>query len=452
MFEFAQRVRRKLQKRGEELISGVEKWGFKVRLHNRTPSIDILSECLIHKILCCLSFKEATRMSILSKTWLQAWSNLPNLDFTVDFSKCKDMKIVDDTLGRYRDGKIPIEKFELLDDCLIMFLNSFEVLDFPMIDKWRGIVLTNGVKDLTISSYPLFIFAILAVKSVRKLVLKYCILLPSVVVNYNSLRKLSLSYVRLVDENMLQTLLNSCLLIESFTFECCKGLETMNPQKIKSVSLKFLKIRHCGVIWEVDAPNLVSLKLTWEDIPQIKIVRESRRLKYSRIILECLDSDNVNAAWFCKLRKFLSNSISWSDVWIDSYECNNINIQNLQLDHKDSNPHVDVLNVTIIWKDGESPTFVDALVWSCQPRRLNVYSTRENITFFIDHLMYMKNLSQSTSHESMPQLSQLKDVKAYKFDPRYYKEESWHPVEHKSGELATTNSEKWEWCYFLLDW
>ncbi|KAK4732162.1 hypothetical protein R3W88_025150 [Solanum pinnatisectum] len=320
------------------------------------------------------------------------------------------MKIVDDIMGRYRDGKIPIEKFELSDDRLF-FENSHEVLLVPMIDKWLDIVLTNGVKDLTISSYPLFIFAILALKSVRKLVLESCILLPSVVVNCNSLRKLSLSYVRLVDENMLQTLLNSCPLIESFIFEYCKGLETMNPQKIKSVSLKFLKIRFY--------------------IPQLKIVRESRQLKYSRIVLQCLDSDNVNAAWFCKLRKFLSNSISWSEVLIESYRCNDINIQNLQLDHKDSNPHVDVLNV-IIWKNGESPTFVDALVWSCQPRRLNVHSTREKITFFIDHLMYMKNL-----------------IKAYKFDR---KKESWHPVEHKSGELATTNSEMWDWCYFLLDW
>ncbi|XP_049343985.1 putative F-box protein At1g49610 [Solanum verrucosum] len=449
MFEFA----RKLQKRGGELIRefcseiGVEKWGFEVRLHNRTPSIDLLSECLIHKILCCLSFKEATRMSILSKTWLQAWSTLPNLDFTVDFSKGNDMKIVDDIMERYRDGKIPIEKFELSDDRLF-FENSHEVLLVPMIDKWLGIVLTNGVKDLNISSYSLFIFAILAVKSVRKLVLESCILLPSVVVNCNSLRKLSLSYVRL-DENMLQALLNSCPLIESFIFEYCKGLETMNPQKIKSVSLKFLKIRHCGGIWEIDAPNLVSLKYTWEDIPQIKIVRESRQLKYSRIILECLDSDNVNAAWFCKLRKFLSNSISWSEVRIESYRCNDINIQNLLLDHKDSNPHMDVLNVTIIWKNGESSTFVDALVWSCQPRRLNVHSTREKITFFIDHLMYMKNSSQSTSHGSTPLLSQLKGVKAYKFDR---KKESWHLVEHKSGELVTTNSEMWDWCYFLLDW
>ncbi|KAG5587540.1 hypothetical protein H5410_047974 [Solanum commersonii] len=232
------RRKRKVGMGATRNLKKVEKWGFKVRLHNRTPSIDILSECLIHKILCCLSFKEATRMSILSKTWLQAWLNLPNLDFTVDFSKGNDMKIVDDIMGRYRDGKIPIEKFELSDDRLF-FENSHEVLVVPMIDKWLGIVLTNGVKDLTISSYPLFIFAILAV-----------------VVNCNSLRKLCLFYVRL-DENMLQALLNSCPLTESFIFEYCKGLETMNPQKIKSVSLKFLKIRFCGGIWEIDAPNLL---------------------------------------------------------------------------------------------------------------------------------------------------------------------------------------------------
>ncbi|XP_025888781.2 FBD-associated F-box protein At5g38590-like [Solanum lycopersicum] len=428
MFEFAARVRQKLQKRGEELIGGVEKWGFKVWLYNRTPSIDRLSECLIHKILCFLSFKEATRMSILSKTWLQAWSNLPNLDFTIDYLKDNDMKIVDDIMRRYWDGKIPIQKFELSVETFIE--NSHEVLLVPMIDKWLGVVLRNGVKHLTISSYPLFIFAILAVNSVRKLVLEYCTLLPSVVVvNCNSLRKLSLSYLT-CDENMLQTLLSSCPLIESFTFDCCWGLETMNTQKIKSVSLKFLKIQNCGGIWEIDAPNLVSLKYAWKDIPQIKIVSESTQLKYSRIVFKLSESDNVYAAWFCKLRKFLSNSISWSEVRTVSYRASDINIQNLQVDHNDSNPHVNVLDVTIIWNNRESSTFVDALVWSCQPRRLDVFSTSEKVTFFIDHLMYMKN----SSHGSTPLVSQLKGVKVYKF---YLKKGSWQPVEHKSGELFT---------------
>lgn len=139
----------------------------------------------------------------MSKTWLQVWSNLPNLDFTIDYLKDNDMKIVDDIMRRYWDGKIPIQKFELSVETFIE--DSHEVLLVPMIDKWLGVVLRNGVKHLTMSSYPLFIFSILAVNSVRKLVLEYCTLLPSVVVvNCNSLRKLSLSYLT-CDENMLQT-------------------------------------------------------------------------------------------------------------------------------------------------------------------------------------------------------------------------------------------------------
>lgn len=162
-------------------------------------------------------------MSILSKTWLQVWSNLPNLDFTMDYLKDNDMKIVDDIMRRYWDRKIPIQKFELSVETFIE--NSHEVLLVPMIDKWFGVVLRNGVKHLTISSHPLFIFAILAVNSVRKLVLEYCTLLPSVVVvNCNSLRKLSLSYLT-CDGNMLQTLLNSCPFIVSFMYDNCYGLK-----------------------------------------------------------------------------------------------------------------------------------------------------------------------------------------------------------------------------------
>ncbi|KAK4732157.1 hypothetical protein R3W88_025145 [Solanum pinnatisectum] len=87
-------------------------------------------------------------MSILSKTWLQAWSTLSNLKFRVEYFKC-DLKIVDDIMNRYRDGKIPIEKFELLENDHHSFFDNFhEVLAFPSIDEWLDIALTNGVKDL----------------------------------------------------------------------------------------------------------------------------------------------------------------------------------------------------------------------------------------------------------------------------------------------------------------
>ncbi|KAG5587541.1 hypothetical protein H5410_047975 [Solanum commersonii] len=273
----------KLQKRDEELINEfcgkirVEKWSFKVWLHRnnkkentRRPTVDIFSKCLIHKILCFLSFKEATRMSIISKTWLQARSTLSNLKFRVEYSKC-DLKI---------------DHHSFFDNCR-------EVLAFPLVDKWLDIALTNGVEDLDLylTSHPLLILSILSVNSLRELVMQCCTILlvslSSVVVNCSSLRKLSLSFVSL-DENMLQTLLNSCPLIESFIFEYCWGLETselVNLQKIKSVYLKVLEIRYCGGLWEIDAPNLVSLDYTWSQIPQLKI--ESRQLKHSKITLQC---------------------------------------------------------------------------------------------------------------------------------------------------------------------
>ncbi|KAG5587567.1 hypothetical protein H5410_048001, partial [Solanum commersonii] len=108
------------------------------------------------------------------------------------------------------------------------------------------------------------------------------------VVNLNSLRKLSLSYVKL-DENMLQTLLNSFPLIVSFIFEYCSGLEMIelvNLRKDQVGFLKVLKIRFSGSIWEIDAPNLVSFAYIGNQIPELQILRESRQLKHPKIILQ----------------------------------------------------------------------------------------------------------------------------------------------------------------------
>ncbi|XP_047264057.1 F-box/LRR-repeat protein 25-like, partial [Capsicum annuum] len=249
MFKFAQKVGWKLQKRDEELISefcskiGVEKQAFK--------------------------FSGIFESFLLSKTWLQALFTLPNLKFFVDYWKNNRKIAVDNIMERYKDRKIPIGKFELSN----YYANS-QV--FPLIDEWLHIALQNGVKDLVVKCplYPLPIFTILGAKSLRELVLVGCTLLPdslySGVVSCNSLRKLSLSSVRL-DENMFQTLLNSCPLVVSVTLEYCSGLE-----KIKSDSLKVLKIQYCGEIWEIDAPNLVTLEYICRyQIPQLKIVRES---------------------------------------------------------------------------------------------------------------------------------------------------------------------------------
>ncbi|KAK4731879.1 hypothetical protein R3W88_024867 [Solanum pinnatisectum] len=409
-----------------------------------TMAADILPECLIQKILSFLSFKEATKMSIVSKTWMQAWSTLSNLKFIVHRRK-GDIQIVDTIMERYRDGEVLIEKFELSK----LFGDSHPV--FPLVDKWLDIALQNGVKDLILNytSYPTPIFAILRAKSLRKLILKSCPLLPlsltNGVVNSKSLRKLSLSYVKL-DEIMLQTLLNSFPSIVSFMFEYCSGLETIelvNLQKIKSVSLKVLRIWDSGGIWEIDAPNLVSFEYMGKLIPQLRIARQ---LEHSNVILYGLD--NVNTDWFYKLRKFLSSSNSWFKVTLYIFEYTEIKMEHLlQQHHRVATHQVDILEVNRQGQNRECSSFVDALVWSCLPRRLSLQRTPEMFTIYIDRLMHMKKTIQSTSHgSSNPWYSQLKDVKAYKSD---WKMESWYPVEHKSEELTAMNLDTYS---ILLDW
>ncbi|WMV47114.1 hypothetical protein MTR67_040499 [Solanum verrucosum] len=183
-------------------------------------------------------------------------------------------------------------------------------------------------------------------------------------------------------------------------FEYCSGLETIelvNLQKIKSVSLKVLRIWDCGGIWEIDAPNLVSFEYMGKLIPQLRIARQ---LEHSNVILYGLD--NVNTDWFCKLRKFLSSSNSWFKVTLYIFEYTEIKMEHLlQQHHRVATHQVDVLEVNRLGQNRECSSFVDAL-----------------------------NTIQSTSHgRSNPWYSQLKDVKAYKSD---WKEESWYPVEHKS--------------------
>ncbi|KAG5587521.1 hypothetical protein H5410_047955 [Solanum commersonii] len=338
MFESTERLEWKLQKRDEELITEfsskteVEEQVPKVCMNNymtiRRETADILPECVIRKILCFLSFKESAQLSILSKTWLQAWLTHPNLNVTVDYHG-NNLDIVDNIMKRYRDGIIPIEKFELSH-----FDSSSQ--GFPLIDKWFDIALQNGVKDLAFnvpkySSYRLPIFKILATKSLRELVMWGCHLkrtsLSSGVVNCNSLRLLSLSYVTL-GEKMLQTLLNSCPLIVSFVCDYCDGLEKIelvNLQNIKSISIWKGRNQHV----KIQAPTL-------EHLSYFSVPKESS-------MLDMLDVPNL-----------------------------------VSLEYKG---------------DQIPETFVDAnFQWSCYPKRLILESTSKTIASFMDRLIQLKDV------------------------------------------------------------
>ncbi|XP_060170832.1 uncharacterized protein LOC132601784 [Lycium barbarum] len=260
----------------------------------------------------------------------------------------------------------------------------------------------------------------------------------------HNLKSLKLSDMK-ISQGFLRHLISTYQFLESLILDgICGDLEWLNI--CGSQSLKFLRIHHYEGIWEVDASNLVSLEYEGDKIPEFKIAKESGQMQNSKAGLYC--SNDINAAWFCELRKFLSNLTSWYKVFLHFNECNEINMKDLQVHHSVATPQVDVLDVFIEDMSSECwcPSFVDALLWSCHPRRLNLCSSSKMVTCFMNRLMYMKNSSHSTSHGSKPWHTQLKEVKAYKFDSEY------QPVELSSGELAVRTLMEVEEVYFLLDW
>lgn len=179
----------------------------------------------------------------------------------------------------------------------------------------------------------------------------------------------------------------------------------------------------------IDAPNLESLDYVGNEIPVLKTTKTFGPLKHSR--LELYSRENLSDLWFRKLRNFLFNSNSWSHVTLHFPSCIKIDLENWDPCRGIfAIPQVDVLNVHLIGSL-KCPSFADALLWSCHPRKLNLFSTKQMITYFNNHLMYMKNSSRSTSCGSKPWTCQLKDVRVYKFDLEDLRRQTVEPNERR---------------------
>lgn len=81
-------------------------------------------------------------MKIISKTWLHVWL-MTKANLVFDVRSRKDIRIVDKIMEIYRDRKFPIDEFVFQS---IREFDSREV--FFLYDKWLGVALQNGVKDL----------------------------------------------------------------------------------------------------------------------------------------------------------------------------------------------------------------------------------------------------------------------------------------------------------------
>ncbi|KAM3289376.1 hypothetical protein P3S67_017664 [Capsicum chacoense] len=255
------------------------------------------------------------------------------------------------------------------------------------------------------------------------------------VVECQNLKSLELSEVEIFDR-FFDNLISKSQSLKVLNIQYCSGIRDIDTSK-----LEVLKIVNCSGIRVIDSSNLVSLEYIGAQIPQLNKTSESSQLKHSKIVLH--DNNYIDAAWFCKLRNFLSNLTSSSQVLIGIYQFDDINIKGMQLHQKDVTPKVDILNIKFLRE--ECPTFVDALVWSFHPKRLNLFTTPEMTKCFIDWLIDMKSLIHSSSQRPKNK-SRLKELKAFDREDQ--------PLQLKSAKqtIRTLSKRKtWE-LYFLLDW
>ncbi|GJV91696.1 putative F-box/LRR-repeat protein isoform X2 [Tanacetum coccineum] len=86
----------------------------KRRLIHSSWQLDDFPE-LMHRILSSLPAKEAARTCVLSKSWLHAWSTIPNIRFPFKFilPQIKYDLFMERSLLRYENNNVPIETFDL---------------------------------------------------------------------------------------------------------------------------------------------------------------------------------------------------------------------------------------------------------------------------------------------------------------------------------------------------
>ncbi|CAK9174515.1 unnamed protein product [Ilex paraguariensis] len=244
--------------------------------------ISQLPDHLNHKILSFLRGKHVARTSVLSKTWNRIWLTFPVFELRINYDHYIESSVPDpDSYIRYPEeflflvDKSLQRRFQQnLDVSVFSLLISFPKFE-PLatyMDRWVGVALERNVTKLVLEVYtdPVIWYrvpqTVLSSKSLTILKLYNCRLDNNCVINLSQLRKLSLTHVCLLDQDMFSNLEFKFPLIEDLVIKNCKGMNRnlwLSPGlcPLKNIELSSNKeIRNI----EIAATNLQSfLCLGW---------------------------------------------------------------------------------------------------------------------------------------------------------------------------------------------
>ncbi|XP_059639892.1 putative F-box/LRR-repeat protein At3g28410 isoform X2 [Cornus florida] len=252
-FEFAKVVTKKPRKK---YVNGADE-----KVDTR-DWISNLPEPIIHHILSFLRCpKDAARTSVLSKKWNSIWASLLTFNFdqksfeTEGKEQKKNFKIfVENSLKGRLKSMHCIQKFRL-------YMTSFDLNLAPHMDRWISAATLRNVKELDIHvplkkrrcySLP---ETVLTAATITSLKLYGCRVEYCSDIKLSHLKELSVKKAH-VNYFMMQTLINSCPLIEDLRLIGCTGLARLHVSTLHK--LNRIELHECCGLKavEIEAPSL----------------------------------------------------------------------------------------------------------------------------------------------------------------------------------------------------
>ncbi|XP_010317363.1 F-box/LRR-repeat protein 25-like [Solanum lycopersicum] len=222
--------------------------------------ISHLPHALIVQILSRLSIIDAFRTSILSKDWRYFWTAIDNLVYDNEEFNCSDSSMVHKFIS-LTDNVLPLLSSSSIKKCSLNFVfrHNDEVSYFPVIDKWLEFAVNKKVEGLSLKiSYdtddiendqPYSLPKVFcSSSSIQKLKCQNCRILDDCVLNWTSLKILTLEDLLIQDKHISQIMSNSPQL-ESFSLYKFCGFNYLHMTSPNCKKLKLIDHYHPTGDW-----------------------------------------------------------------------------------------------------------------------------------------------------------------------------------------------------------
>ncbi|WMV15015.1 hypothetical protein MTR67_008400 [Solanum verrucosum] len=274
--------------------------------------ISQLPDALIVQILSRLSITDAFRTIILSKHWQYFWTSIDKLVYDNEEFSHSDSSMLHKFIS-LTDNVLPLLSSSSIKKCSLNFM--FEHVDdvsyFPVIDKWLEFAVNKKVEGLCLNiSYdtdaiehdqPYSLPEVFcSSSSILKLKCQNCRILDDCVLNWISLKSLTLENLLIRDEHIKQ-IMSNCHQLESFNLFGFCGFNRLHMTSPKCKRLKLIDHYHPIGDWysfegdccfEVVAPYVEHLTISGDfDYTEIEL-KDLSSLDHAKL---CLCSDEFDS-------------------------------------------------------------------------------------------------------------------------------------------------------------